>query len=33
MAETLFKAMGRALDSATALDHRIKGIPSTKGKL
>jgi len=30
-AETLFKALGRALDSATCIDERIIGrIPSTK---
>jgi imidazoleglycerol-phosphate dehydratase len=33
MAEALFKAIGRALDTATALDPRLKGIPSTKGRL
>jgi imidazoleglycerol-phosphate dehydratase len=34
MAEALFKAAGRALDQATALDPRIAGIvPSTKGSL
>ena len=31
--EACFKALGRALDEATRLDPRIKGIPSTKGKL
>ncbi|PIU42307.1 MAG: imidazoleglycerol-phosphate dehydratase HisB [Candidatus Omnitrophica bacterium CG07_land_8_20_14_0_80_42_15] len=31
--EALFKALGRALDEATTLDPRIKGVPSTKGKL
>ncbi|MFQ5656546.1 MAG: imidazoleglycerol-phosphate dehydratase HisB [Candidatus Methylomirabilales bacterium] len=33
MAEAVFKATGRALDIATSLDPRVKGIPSTKGKL
>ncbi|MFC1917296.1 imidazoleglycerol-phosphate dehydratase HisB [Chloroflexota bacterium] len=33
-AEALFKALGRALDLATAIDERISGdIPSTKGSL
>lgn len=31
--EALFKALGRALDSATRLDSRRAGIPSTKGTL
>ncbi|MDH4149066.1 MAG: imidazoleglycerol-phosphate dehydratase HisB [Betaproteobacteria bacterium] len=31
--ETLFKAFGRALRMAVELDPRVKGIPSTKGKL
>ncbi|MFQ5802929.1 MAG: imidazoleglycerol-phosphate dehydratase HisB [Candidatus Methylomirabilales bacterium] len=33
MAEAVFKAAGRALDAAISLDPRVKGIPSTKGKL
>ncbi len=33
MAEAVFKAAGRALDTAMTLDPRVKGIPSTKGKL
>lgn len=33
MAESVFKATGRALDVATALDPRVTGIPSTKGTL
>jgi imidazoleglycerol-phosphate dehydratase len=33
IAETLFKASARALSMAVALDPRVKGIPSTKGKL
>ncbi len=33
MAEAIFKAAGRALDEATSRDPRVKGIPSTKGKL
>jgi imidazoleglycerol-phosphate dehydratase len=32
-AEALFKALGRALDAATALDERRSTIPSTKGSL
>lgn len=31
--EALFKALGRALDEATQIDPRIKGIPSTKGRI
>jgi imidazoleglycerol-phosphate dehydratase len=31
--EALFKSFARALDVATSLDPRVKGIPSTKGKL
>ncbi len=31
--EAIFKAMARALDEATQLDPRIKGVPSTKGRL
>jgi imidazoleglycerol-phosphate dehydratase len=31
--EALFKSLGRALDEATQIDKRIKGVPSTKGKL
>ncbi len=33
IAEAIFKAFGRALDEATAIDERIKGVMSTKGKL
>lgn len=33
MIEAAFKALGRALDEATLLDPRVKGIPSTKGML
>lgn len=33
MIEAVFKALGRALDEATMIDPRIKGIPSTKGML
>jgi len=29
--EALFKAMGKALDQATMIDQRRKGVPSTKG--
>jgi imidazoleglycerol-phosphate dehydratase len=32
-AESLFKALGRALDAATRLDPRRQGVPSTKGVL
>jgi imidazoleglycerol-phosphate dehydratase len=31
--EAIFKAVGRALRQACALDPRVQGIPSTKGKL
>lgn len=31
--EAIFKALGRALDEATQLDPRVKGVPSTKGSL
>lgn len=33
MIEALFKAFARALDEATQIDPRIKGIPSSKGVL
>lgn len=33
MAEGVFKALARALDQATRLDPRVKGVPSTKGIL
>ena len=33
VAEAVFKAFARALDQATQLDPRIKGVPSTKGVL
>ncbi|MCF6094569.1 imidazoleglycerol-phosphate dehydratase HisB [Microaerobacter geothermalis] len=33
MIESIFKALGRALDEATSFDPRVKGIPSTKGML
>ena len=29
--EPVFKALGKALDEATQIDHRRKGVPSTKG--
>ena len=32
-AEALFKALGRALDTATQLDPRRSGVPSTKGSI
>ena len=31
--ETIFKSIARALEQATRLDPRVKGIPSTKGTL
>jgi imidazoleglycerol-phosphate dehydratase len=31
--ESMFKALGKALDDATTIDKRVKGIPSTKGTL
>lgn len=31
--EAVFKALGRALDAATCRDPRVKGIPSSKGRL
>lgn len=31
--EALFKGLARALDEATQIDKRIKGIPTTKGRL
>jgi imidazoleglycerol-phosphate dehydratase len=31
--ESVFKASGRALDQATSIDERIKGVQSTKGVL
>jgi imidazoleglycerol-phosphate dehydratase len=33
MAEGVFKALARALDTATQLDPRVTGVPSTKGVL
>ena len=33
MAEAIFKATARALDAATAIDPRVTGVPSTKGRL
>ncbi|MBP9995905.1 MAG: imidazoleglycerol-phosphate dehydratase HisB [Lachnospiraceae bacterium] len=33
IAEAMFKAFAKALDEATTIDSRIKGIPSTKGVL
>ncbi|MFH0738407.1 MAG: imidazoleglycerol-phosphate dehydratase, partial [Candidatus Omnitrophota bacterium] len=29
--EPIFKALGKALDEATQIDPRRKGVPSTKG--
>jgi imidazoleglycerol-phosphate dehydratase len=31
--EALFKAFAKAMDMATTIDPRVKGVPSTKGKL
>ena len=31
--EAVFKALGRALDQATRRDPRVKGVPSSKGRL
>ncbi|WP_100374001.1 imidazoleglycerol-phosphate dehydratase HisB [Bacillus sp. FJAT-45037] len=31
--EAIFKALARALDEATTIDTRVKGVPSTKGML
>jgi len=31
--EGMFKALAKSLDMATAMDPRVRGIPSTKGKL
>jgi len=31
--EAIFKAMARALDNATQLNARVRGVPSTKGRL
>jgi imidazoleglycerol-phosphate dehydratase len=33
MAESIFKAFGKALSMAVAKDKRYKGVPSTKGRL
>jgi imidazoleglycerol-phosphate dehydratase len=33
MIEACFKALGRALDDATAIDPRVEGVPSSKGVL
>lgn len=33
MAEAIFKALARALDTATSVDPRVTGVPSTKGRL
>lgn len=33
MAEAVFKGLARALDQATRIDPRVKGVPSTKGQL
>ncbi len=33
IAESIFKAFAKAVDVATQVDSRVKGIPSTKGKL
>jgi len=31
--EAIFKALAKALDEATQIDPRVKGVPSTKGRL
>ncbi len=31
--ESIFKAVAKAVDMATQIDPRVKGVPSTKGKL
>jgi imidazoleglycerol-phosphate dehydratase len=31
--EAIFKGLGRALREAVSIDPRVKGLPSTKGKL
>jgi imidazoleglycerol-phosphate dehydratase len=33
MVEAVFKALGRALREAVEIDPRVKGVPSTKGKI
>ncbi|NPA95631.1 MAG: imidazoleglycerol-phosphate dehydratase HisB [Thermodesulfobacteria bacterium] len=33
MAEAIFKAFGRAMDQATAINQKIEGVPSSKGLL
>jgi len=33
MIEAIFKGLARALDEATSIDPRVKGVPSTKGVL
>jgi imidazoleglycerol-phosphate dehydratase len=33
IAEAIFKAAARALAAAVALDARVEGVPTTKGKL
>ncbi len=33
MVEAAFKALGRALSEAVEINPRVKGVPSTKGKL
>ncbi len=33
VAESIFKAFAKAVDMATRIDPRVKGVPSTKGKL
>ncbi|MBU8880931.1 imidazoleglycerol-phosphate dehydratase HisB [Bacillus sp. FJAT-29790] len=33
MIEAIFKALARALDEATTIDPRVKGVPSSKGLL
>lgn len=31
--EGVFKALAKALDAATQIDPRVRGVPSTKGSL
>ena len=33
MAESVFKALAKAVDQACQVDPRVKGVPSTKGTL
>ncbi len=33
ISEAVFKALGRVMDKASLLDRRVKGVPSSKGRL